>query len=154
MTITDPRELLDRFDLTPATVGDLLEHIRGRMTLEVAAVRDEHGDGTAFPVVEFADVVADRVPPASIDRIRRRGCVVLRGTFERSQAEAWDEQIAGYLAANSFDAVFADRYPEAAATGSRIWGVYWSVAAGRGAVSTRTWRPPRALPELDLAPRR
>ncbi len=98
------------------------------MTLEVAAVRDEHGDGTAFPVVEFADVVADRVPPASIDRIRRRGCVVLRGTFERSQAEAWDEQIAGYLAANSFDAVFADRYPEAAATGSRIWGVYWSVA--------------------------
>ena len=80
---------------------------------------------SSFPVVEFDDVLAGRVGEPERDAIRSAGCVVLRGTFDPAEAEAWNHELGRYLADNVFQERFLVKHP-GAATASRIWPVYWS----------------------------
>lgn len=124
MTIADLPALLDHLGLDRAEVASIFDDLRGRMQIEVDAVIAEHADGSAWPTVDFADVRSGAVDPALIDRVRRRGCLVMRSTFDRDQAETWDDEVARYLATNEFERRFAERYPDAVT--AKIWGVYWS----------------------------
>lgn len=126
MTDPDLRSLLDRVGLDDAGVADLFEVARDRMRSEVDAVVAERSAGSTFPVVDFDDVVTGNVDSDVVEAIGRRGCAVVRRTFDRDLAEWWDEQVTDYLATNRFDEHFAERYPEATEQASRIWGVYWS----------------------------
>jgi len=128
VTVADLPALLDRVGLTRDDVSDLFDALTARITSEVEMVEAERREGGVWPTVEFADVAAGRVDDRSIDAVSRRGVVVVRGTFDRADAVEWDRRVADYLATNRFEERFAERYPEAAATGSRIWGVYWSPA--------------------------
>lgn len=112
-------DLLDEVGVRRAEVGDLLAHTRQLIADQVAEAIEE-----PIPVVEFDDL--GRLPDAARAAIARRACVVVRNTFDRDQAEAWNEEIGDYLARNSFERHFAERYPDDAAGGSRIWGIYWS----------------------------
>ena len=124
MTIADLPALLDELGLDRARVASIFDDLRGRMQIEVDAVIAEQANGSAWPTVDFADVRSGAVDPALLDRVRRRGCLIMRSTFDRDQAETWDEEVADYLATNEFERRFAERYPEAAT--AKIWGVYWS----------------------------
>jgi Protein of unknown function (DUF1479) len=98
---------------------------------EVATVVEETTDGgSAVPVVAYADVAAGTVPADLIESIRRRGCAVVRGTFERGEALAWDEELAAYLERNDFSGRYRGPADElfSALSSSRpqIYGVYWS----------------------------
>ena len=94
---------------------------------EIAATR-ERGE-EVWPVIEYADIEAGTVPPAAVALLHRRGCLVVRGHFGRSQALAWDRDIVRYVEGNGF---FEDyRGPGDdffASVGSRpeIYPVYWS----------------------------
>jgi hypothetical protein len=77
-----------------------------------------------FPVVDMADVLAGTVSDNVCDDVRRAGCVVVRGTFERSQAEAWDAELAAYLDRNDFRQRLLARQP--GAVDASILPVYWS----------------------------
>lgn len=113
-------DVLDEAGLARSDVTDLLATVRDLVRTEVEVVAAE---GTpAIPVTEL-DGLGDEAIRASI---RRRGCVVVRGTFERTQAVEWDRALGDYLDRNAFDERFAARYPKAAANGSRICGIYWS----------------------------
>jgi hypothetical protein len=112
-------------------VGGAFEVAVEAMRDEVAAVVDECADaGTAVPVVEFADIAAGAVPAEHLGAIRRRGCAVVRGTFERAEAEEWDDELVRYLEANDFFARYrgpADELFSALSSGRpQIYGVYWS----------------------------
>ena len=65
-------------------------------------------------MVEFDDVRAGRVGEAERDAIRSAGCVVLRGTFDPAEAEAWDDELGRYLADNVFQERFLVKHPGAA----------------------------------------
>jgi hypothetical protein len=127
VTPTDPAlgDLLDDLGVTPGDVAELFEAARSVIEIEAQAVRDELAVGEhPVPVIDASDMAdLDDVRRA---QIKRRGCVVIRGTFDREQAEAWDQQIGEYLATNRFEDAFARRYPEAEGS-SGIWGVYWSM---------------------------
>jgi hypothetical protein len=126
---TDPElaDVLDRVALARDGVAELLHDLRGRVTREVARVVEEQASaGGAVPTVDVADLAAGAVADETVQAVRRRGCVVVRGTFERAEAEDWDREIAEYLAVNRFEERYAALEPERAATGSRIWGIYWS----------------------------
>jgi len=130
-------ELLDRLELTRGDVADLLAETRRLVAADVAEAVD-----TEIPIVHF-DELRDRPDPSSAsslgpdsggdsgagsrvgESIRRSGCVVVKGTFEPSQAERWDREIGEYLAANEFERKFAERYEDADQRSS-IWGIYWS----------------------------
>ena len=119
-------ELLDRLDITAAHVGELLEHLRRAVSERVDEVVDRRAAGAdVFPVVAFADVEAGTLDAPPLERIRRAGCVVVRGTFEREQADAWNDELGSYLERNDFKDRLLSKDP-GAATASRIWPVYWS----------------------------
>lgn len=69
---------------------------------EVAAVRAEHAAGGAVPELAYADVAAGRVSEAQRARIKRRGCVVIRGVFDPDQIEEWNAEILRYIDDNHY----------------------------------------------------
>ena len=128
MTVAELPALLEDLGLSRDDVVELFAELTERITAEVEAVEAEHRAGAVWPTAEFADVAAGRVDDATAEAVRRRGCVVVRGNFERAQAVDWDRGVGDYLAVNGFEERFAERNPDAAASGSPIWGVYWSPA--------------------------
>lgn len=124
MTDTALAALLDRHELTRDRVAEVFGVAAERMRSEVASVIAEHEQGGAIPVVSFDDIAGGAVDASAVDAIRRRGCAVIRGTFDRDLAEQWDADVARYLEQNRFEEVFLGRYPDADRV--RIWGVYWS----------------------------
>ncbi|WP_077034755.1 YbiU family protein [Pelomonas sp. KK5] len=99
---------------------------------EVSAIRAEQAAGGAVPELAFADVAAGTVTPQQQARIRRRGCVVVRGVFERAQAEAWNAEVGRYIDAVGYldrmkDKAGLDKYFSALASSRpQIYSLYWS----------------------------
>jgi hypothetical protein len=108
-----------------ARVGELLRD-------EVSAIRAEQQQGGAVPQIAYADLAAGRVSDAQKARIKRRGCVVIRGVFDPAQVQAWNDEAVRYI-----DAVrYLDRVQEKAgldqyfsalsASKPQIFSLYWS----------------------------
>ena len=99
---------------------------------EVSAVRAEQAAGGAVPQIAFADVAAGRVSADTIARIKRRGCVVIRGVFDPAQVEDWNEQAIRYIDAVRYldrmqDKAGLDQYfSTLAASRPQIYSLYWS----------------------------
>jgi hypothetical protein len=75
-------------------------------------------------------VAAGRVPEETRAAIRRRGCAVVKGTFDRGRAERWDADLAAYLERNRFAERYRgpadDVFGGLASSKPQIYGVYWS----------------------------
>jgi hypothetical protein len=101
---------------------------------EVQAVRDEQAAGGAVPEIAYADIVAGNVTEAQKDRIRSRGCVVLRGVFSAQQVNTWNDSIADYIEALGYEElakskVGLDKYfSQLGASKPQIYSLYWSPA--------------------------
>ena len=97
---------------------------------EVAAVRAEGVE--AVPQIDYRDVAAGVVSEAQQNRIRRRGCVLIRGVFERQQARDWNDEIGRYIDENDYyrkavEKAGMDQYFSTLASGRpQIFGLYWS----------------------------
>jgi hypothetical protein len=101
------------------------------MRAEVASVEAQrHAGEPVWPVAEFHHVAAGTVSDETIQAIRRRGCAIVKSTFPRSRAEAWDASLAAYIEDNHFaetyraidDGVFRGL----AASKPSIYPIYWS----------------------------
>jgi hypothetical protein len=96
---------------------------------EIVAERDSGQE--VIPIVQYADIAGNSVPDNLIQRIKSRGACVIRGTFPKAQAQAWNDQVGHYLEENHLDAKLAnaaeDKYfGTLAAAKPQIYGVYWS----------------------------
>lgn len=119
-----------------AQIGDvegLFEQVRSKIVSEIAAARaEEKQHGTAWPQVSFADLAAGRISEQTKDHIRRRGCVVVKQTFSREQALAWDADMLNYLDDNDFDRVYQgpgdNFFGNLDASRPEIYPIYWSDA--------------------------
>lgn len=130
-----PRTIVETQRMLRAEVPDLAGRYR-RLTEalndEVSAVRAEQASGGAVPEVDFADVAAGRVTAAQVARIKRRGCVVVRNVFERSQVEAWNDEVVRYIDDARYlermkDKAGLDKYFSGlAASRPQIFSLYWS----------------------------
>jgi hypothetical protein len=130
-----PRAVIETQRKLRAEVPDLAGRYR-RLTEalidEVSDVRAEQANGGAVPEIEFADVAAGRVTAAQVARIKRRGCVVVRKVFERSQVEAWNDEVVRYIDASRYlermkDKAGLDKYFSGlAASRPQIFSLYWS----------------------------
>ena len=84
-----------------------------------------------WPVIDYADIAAGTVPPEALEHLHRRGCVVVRGTFEREQALAWDRDIVDYVEGNRFFDDYrgpGDDFFGSVGSRPEIYPVYWSKA--------------------------
>src|ERR1700719_1390808 len=57
-------------------------------------VKDRDSGQEVIPIVQYTDVANDGAPADLIEKIKSRGACVIRGTFPKAQAEAWDQQVA------------------------------------------------------------
>lgn len=118
-----------------ATVPDLAtRHARLSEELrdEVAAIRAEQAAGGAVPELSYADVAAGRVSPQQVARIKRRGCVVIRGVYDPAQVQAWNDEIVRYIDDVRYlermkDKAGLDKYfSTLASSRPQIYSLYWS----------------------------
>lgn len=117
-----------------ARIGDVtgaFEVVEQRMREEVAEIAELRRSGEeVWPVVPYADVAAGSVSESLRRQVRRRGCVVVKGTFDRQRALDWDQELASYLDRNDFfnqyryidDGVFAGLEVQRPS----IFPIYWS----------------------------
>ena len=117
-------------------IGDvegLFQQVCQKIETEIAAAKaDEARDGTAWPVVKWRDIAEGNISRETVDHIKRRGCVVVRQTFPREQALAWDQSLLDYLDNNDFDAVYKgpgdNFFGSLDASRPEIYPIYWSHA--------------------------
>jgi hypothetical protein len=112
-------------------VAEIEEFLRGEVAdIEAAKARGEE----VWPIVDYADIAAGTVSPELQALIKRRGCVVVRGHFDRDQAEQWDRDVVEYVDANRFFENYAGPADDFFGTlGSEmskpeIYPIYWSSA--------------------------
>ena len=115
-------------------IGDyarVFGEVEEAMRAEVATIVASRAAGEeVWPVVRFSDIAGGSVPSDVVAAVRRRGCAVVRGTFDRDRAEAWDRQLVDYVETNRFaetyrwidDGVFGGL----AAGVPPIFPIYWS----------------------------
>lgn len=126
-----------------ARVGDptaVIADVEEAMRAEVASVVAERDAGReVWPVVWFSDLAAGTVPAGTVEAIRRRGCAVVRATFPRRQAEAWDAALARYAQENKF----AETYR------AIDDGVFGGLAAGKPSIYPIYWSRPQMQARQD-----
>jgi len=109
------------FDVIAALVGDRVAEIR--------AANADHG--SAWPVVDYSDVATGTVSSDVRELLRRRGCLVVRGHFDRDQALEWDRSLIDYLDSNRFGDVYrgpGDDFFASVGSKPEIFPIYWSPA--------------------------
>ena len=111
----------------------------GREVDEIAAARDR-GE-TIWPVIDYADIAAGTVVRrARSTLLRRRGCLVVRGHFDREQASAWDRDIVDYVEGNEFFENYrgpGDDFFGSVGSKPEIYPIYWSPAQMQARQSDR-----------------
>jgi hypothetical protein len=117
-----------------AQIGDVagaFQRAEEAMRAEVAEIEAQRSRGeSVWPVIQFSDIAAGTVPADLVEAVRRRGCAVVKGTFDRERAEGWDAELVSYLDRNDFagkyqyldDGVFGGL----AAARPSIFPIYWS----------------------------
>src|SRR5690242_19389448 len=84
------------------TIGNIetvLATIEAEMRTEVDEIAGRRTRGEAvIPEIDYAQIRAGEVSDTTKAEIRRRGTVVVRNVFSRTQAEGWNKTIGQYLA--------------------------------------------------------
>ena len=136
--ITAPDDIPRAIRETKAELRKRIGDVAGAFAQAEAAVRAEVAEVVAqrergeqvWPVVQFADIAAGTVPADLVAAVRRRGCAVVKGTFARDRAEAWDAELVSYLDRNDFAGQY--RYVDdgifggLSASKPSIFPIYWS----------------------------
>ncbi len=120
--------------------GVVEKRVRRRVE-EIAAARDR-GE-TIWPVIEYADIAAGTVSPEQLEKLQRRGCLVVRGHFEREQALGWDQGIVDYVEGNRFFENYrgpGDDFFGTVGSKPEIYPIYWSPAQMQARQSDRMAR--------------
>ncbi|MFT3954577.1 MAG: DUF1479 family protein [Piscinibacter sp.] len=113
-------------------LGGRFRRLSEALNDEVSAIRAEQGGGGAVPEIGFADLAAGAVSAEQVARIKRRGCVVVRGVFERAQVNDWNAQASRYIDEVRYlermkDKAGLDKYfSTLASSRPQIYSLYWS----------------------------
>ena len=163
---TAPLPALPHWQQTPADLPDAIRQIKAALRARIAAsgrtveevfavvedqIAHEVGEITAarergeviWPVIDFADIEAGTVPAGAQDRLQRRGCLVVRGHFDRKQALSWDRGIVDYVEGNRFFENYrgpGDDFFGSVGSRPEIYPIYWSPAQMQARQSDRMAR--------------
>ena len=126
------------------TVEEVFAVVEAKIAERVAEIEDAKRRGeTVWPVIDYADIAAGTVSAEVLAQLHRRGCVVVRGHFEREQALAWDQGIVDYVERNNFFEDYrgpGDDFFGSVGSRPEIYPVYWSSAQMEARQSDRMAR--------------
>ncbi|MDC9581444.1 DUF1479 domain-containing protein [Xenorhabdus sp. PR6a] len=117
-------------------IGDvegLFAQICHKIEQELATAReDEKKTGSAWPEIHWRDVAENCISAELRQKIKQRGCVIVRQNFPRDTALAWDKSLLDYLELNNFDGVYQGKgdnyFGSLEASRPEIYPIYWSQA--------------------------
>ncbi len=114
-------------------VESLFALVCDRIEKEIATAReDEKNIGSAWPEIHGSDVAERKVTEQTLQKIKRRGCLIVRQNFPRDKALAWDQSMLDYLDINNFDRVYQgpgdNFFDSLEASRPEIYPIYWSHA--------------------------
>lgn len=136
--------LRERIAASGRSVEEVFAVVEARVAARVAEIRAEKARGeTVWPVIDYADIENGTVSPEQIAKLRRRGCLVVRGHFDRAQALAWDADIVEYVEKNEFFEKYAgpaDDFFGSVGSKPEIYPIYWSKAQMQARQSDRMAR--------------
>lgn len=114
------------------SIDDVFSVIAERVGAQVDEIVAEVAEGrTAWPVIDYSDIDAGTVSADAIALLRRRGCLIVRGHFERQQALDWDMGIEDYVGRNHFFENYrgpGDDFFASVGSKPEIYPIYWSPA--------------------------
>ena len=114
------------------SVDEAMEILEQRIALRVEKIKEARARGEQiWPEIDYVDIAAGNVSPEKIDLVSQRGCVVIRGHFEREQALAWDQDIVNYVESNHFFENYrgsGDDFFGSVGSRPEIYPIYWSHA--------------------------
>ena len=123
------------------TVEEVFAAIEARVGAEVADIAAAKARGeTVWPVIDYADIAAGTVSAEQLAYLRRRGCLVVRGHFDRDAAVAWDRDIVDYVESNRFFENYqgpGDDFFGSVGSKPEIYPIYWSRAQMQARQSDR-----------------
>ena len=136
--------LRTRIAASGRTVEEVFAVVERRVRAEVDEITAARQRGeTIWPVIDYADIGAGAVPDEALSLLRRRGCLVVRGHFDRGQALGWDRDIVDYVAGNRFFEDYrgpGDDFFGSVGSKPEIYPVYWSPAQMQARQSGRMAR--------------
>jgi len=126
------------------TVEDVFAVVEQKIAAEVGEITAARDRGEAvWPVIDYADIEAGTVPAEAQTLLHRRGCLVVRGHFDREQALGWDRGIVDYVESNRFFENYrgpGDDFFGSVGSRPEIYPVYWSPAQMQARQSDRMAR--------------
>jgi hypothetical protein len=126
------------------SVEEVFAVVEQRVRLRVEQIAAEKARGeTVWPIIEYADIAAGTVTPDRLARLRQRGCLVVRGHFDRGQALGWDRAIVDYVESNRFFESYrgpGDDFFGSVGSRPEIYPIYWSPAQMQARQSDRMAR--------------
>jgi hypothetical protein len=136
--------LRERIAASGRTVEEVFAVVEERVAARVAEIVAEKQRGeTVWPVIDYADIEAGAVPAEALQKLRHRGCLVVRGHFPHEQALAWDRSIVDYVEANRFFENYrgpGDDFFGSVGSKPEIYPIYWSPAQMQARQSDRMTR--------------
>ena len=100
---------------------------------QVQAIEAEVAAGLSpIPVHDFAEVESGQIDDAATARIKERGVVILRNTFDAGRVNAWNDWLMDYVSNNNFferqkEKEGMDKYfSTLSSSRPQILGLYWS----------------------------
>ncbi len=133
-----------RIEASGRGVDDVFAAVERRVATRLAEIDADLAAGeSVWPVIDYADIENGTVSAAQLDKLRRRGCLVVRGHFPREQALAWDESILGYVERNHFFEHYrgpGDDFFGSVDSKPEIYPIYWSHAQMQARQSERMAR--------------
>ncbi|QUH03536.1 DUF1479 domain-containing protein [Saccharopolyspora erythraea] len=133
-----------RIESSGRTVEEVFVAVEERIAARIAEIRADQARGEGvWPVVDYADIERGTVSAEQRDKVRRRGCLVVRGHFDRDQALAWDAEIVDYVEGNRFFENYSgpgDDFFGSVGSKPEIYPVYWSSAQMQARQSDRMAR--------------
>src|SRR6185369_1735904 len=99
--------------------------------VEIVANARARGNNTV-PIIEYQDIVDEKVTEATKAELRRRGVAVVRGVYPKAEAEAWNDELGAYLAKNRYTErrpapkVKDEYFSKLKSDKPQIFGIYWS----------------------------
>ena len=119
-----------RIEASGRSVREVFEVMEARVRARVEEIAADKARGvTVWPVIDYADIEAGTVTGEDLTALRRRGCLVVRGHFDRDQALGWDSEIVGYAERNQFFEHYrgpADDFFGSVGSRPEIYPLYWS----------------------------
>ncbi len=132
----DPRSIIAETKRRLSQLSDMRTSFatcRDKILRDVEAIKMDVAAGRpVIPEIQYRQIADDDVDETDRAFVRQRGCVIVRGVFDRTQAEEWNDEVGAYIDLNDYlskakakagiDKYFStldDATPQ-------IFGLYWS----------------------------